>query len=378
MKSRIWILLHALVALSPVIGAVAQAPDVPLFGSEVAPALPAKWSLEGWRHEEVQPSLQAWFEAHVGFRGVMVRTDNTVHTVVLGDSKPGSTVILGNDDTLFFRDDILFMSTRQEDLTSVLARVDVLTDHLGAVHRKLDARGKKLVAIISPSKSLIYPDAVPSRWRRSAGDRSDLVVHAALRAGLERHGVPFGDGMTTLAGRSGAERELVYPRSGRHWSTYGACTVLRATPLPASVRPSCEYEMAPSETLAAVDFDLYRLQNVWRVRETAVLAPKLAEVAAVRGTEQRQRTLFAGTSFTWMLGDVLRPSVDTPVAMFYNTSFYDLSDSAQRLLGPVDPLTAIWVSRVLDRDLYIVEILDTYAHGEHMISFLETLDHRLD
>lgn len=379
MKPRIWILLHALVVLVPVIGSLTHASDVQLYGSEVPTSLPAKWTLDAWRREQVQPVLQAWFESHIGYRGVMVRTDNSVQAFAFGDCKPASTVLLGTDDTLFYLDDISFMNKRSVDQLPAFARVEVLTERLGSVHRKLAARGKKLAVIIAPSKTELYPEAVPSRWRNPSGVRSDLAMHRALRAGLQRHGVPFADGGEVLGGRSGAERELVYPRSARHWSTLGACYVLRhASELPASVVPSCAYEMAAVDRNAAVDFDLYRLQNVWRVGEPPLLGPKLTEPASTDQAARRPRTLFAGTSFTWMLADVLRPYIEAPVAMFYNTTFYDVSDSAQRNIGSVDPLTSAWADRVLDRDLYVLEILDTYAHGEHMISFLETLDHRLD
>ena len=78
-----------------------------------------------------------------------------------------------------------------------------------------------------------------------------------------------------------------------------------------------------------------------------------------------------------MLADVMRPFVDTPVAVFYNTNFYDASTPERRRLAAVEPDSPSWTRYVLDRDLYVLEILETYAQGEHMITFVETLDRRL-
>jgi len=381
MKARIWILLHALVALLPVIGAVAQAPDVRLFGSEVPPALPQTWSLDAWRHEQLQPALQAWFEAHVGFRGVMVRTDNTVQAIAFRDSKPASVVLEGDEETLFINDDVHYMGTRSGDLPYVLSKVAALTERAAVVQRKLAARGKKLVIVIAPSKTAIYPEDVRPRWRRGKDDRADLVVHEALREGLERNGVKFVDGHTLLGSWRGESRELVFTRSGRHWTTLGACLVLRQALLDGPITPACTYAMEPGDRQESTDFDLYRLRNVWRFERAPHLLPLLTERGKAPeqapGSAPRPRTLFIGSSFMWMLAEALRPLVESPRAFYYNQTVYDVSETL-RPIEPVDADSPRWSGYVLDPDLYVLELLETYAHGEQMATFLETLDRRLD
>ena len=380
MRARLWLLLHALVVVIPTIAAIAHAPDVRLFGSEVPPALPSP-SFEGWWHEKVQPAFQGWFEANIGFRGVMVRTDNTVQATLLRD-KPGTTVVIGNDGTLFYIDDVALMGTRPQELKTSLGRIDVLLRALGSVNRKLVARGKRLVVVIAPSKTVVYPEEVPARWRRSDGHRGDVEVHAALRAGLEREAIPFSDADALLSGKHGEERQLVFGATGRHWTELGACLVLRDALPEGPTRPSCAYEMRPADRDLDPDFDLYTLQNLWRFERSASLHPVLIDAppasAPSAAGAPRPRTLFVGTSFTWMLANVMRTLVDNPIALFYNTTFYDVSDVTRKPLATVDPATPEWARYVLDRDLYVVELLETYAHGEHMITFVQTLDRRLD
>lgn len=375
MRTRLWIFLHALIAVVPAVGVFVHFPDVALFGSEVPPVLPSV-TFTAWRSEQVQPALQAWFEAHIGFRGVMVRTDNSVQAAVLRE-KPLHSVVIGNDGTLLYADDVAYMGARREELPAVFARVDALTRALGSVSKKLKARGKELVVVIAPSKTAVYPESVPAGWRRAPGYRADVEVDTRLRAALERDGVPFADAHQLLSGRHGEERQRLFAATGRHWTQLGACVVLREVLPRGGVMPSCAYDMAPADVNVGDDFDLYRLQNLWRYEREVPVYPKLREEGAAAGSPSLPRAVFAGTSFTWMLADVMRPFVSAPVAIFYNTNIYDVSEPARRLLAPANPDSPEWTGYVLDRDLYILEILETYAHGEHMISFVETLDRKL-
>jgi hypothetical protein len=376
MKSRIWLALHGLVALLPVIGAVARAPDVPLYGSEVPPSLPALSAL-GWKDEQVQPAFQSWFETHIGFRGTMVRTDNAAQAIVIGEAKPAGVIVIGAERTLFLKDDLWYMGMRDLDLPVVDAKVGELAKRLASVERKLAARGKKLVVVISPSKTAVYPEAVPSGWRRER--RADVANHAALSARLKEHGVPFADGHAMFAGLTGVERDRVFTRTGRHWTTLGACLVLREAMRGGAVAPSCAYEMAAADRREAVDFDLYRLMNVWRAESEVAMAPLLLErgKAEVTSATRRPRALFVGTSYMWMLAEVMRPFVDVPVAFYYNNMVYDVSETL-RPIEPVDPASPRWAGYALERDLYVIEILETYSHGEQLPAFVETLDRRLD
>ena len=377
MNTRLWLALHALVAVLPAIGAVARAPDAKLFGIEVPPVQPV-WSASGWRAEQVQPAFQAWFEANVGFRGAMVRTDNTVQAFVVGEPKPSGNLVEGEERTLFLKDDVWFMSKRKHELAQAVTSLDAQAARLGSLQRKLAARGKKLVVVIAPSKTVVYPDEVPAGWRRR-GLRSDLDMHAALRASLERNGVAFADGHQLMVDKRGEERELLFARTGRHWTTLGACLVLREALVDGPVTPSCAYEMAPTDWTENLDFDLYRLLNVWRMPLGHVVGPRLKERGKAEGAAStpRPRTLFVGSSFMWMLAEVMRPLVEAPIAFYYNLTVYDVSETL-RPIEPVDPTSPRWTGYAVERDLYVIEMLETYAHGDQITKFCETLERRLD
>ncbi len=379
MKHRLWIALHALVALLPVAGAILHAPDAELFGVEASTERPAL-SVSGWRSERVQPALQSWFESHVGFRGVMVRTDTTIQKEVLGEVKPGDNVVLVKDDLPFYKDDLVYMGRRPEDLPAIIARYDDLTTRLGALYRKMHARGRTLVVTVSPSKTEIYPEAVPSRWRRP-GNRADLTLHAALIASLERNGVPFTDGAPILASADEKERALMWNPYARHWSMVGACRVLRQALAQTRVAPDCEYVIDHVSSDGNDDYDLRRLENVWHfgrfpARSPRVLLPDQGRSDRLRqGPGGRPRTLLVGTSFLWMLVNTMRPYVDAPIAFFYNRAAVDATE--YRELGKIDERSPQWPGWALDRELYILDIFDVLADEDWLPGFVETLSRRL-
>ena len=377
MNPRFWLALHALVVLVPLVALLTGAPDARLFGSDVPPQLPAL-TVEGWRGEKVQPAFQAWFEAKIGLRGVMVRTDNSAQVYVLGQAKPAGRFVVGHDDTLFVDDDLFYMALPESTLPAVLGKLDLLAERLGRVQSKLAARGKKLVVVLAPSKTVIYPEAVPRGFRRREL-RSDVTVHEGIRASFARHHVAFGDGDALLSGKAGADRDLVFTRTGRHWTPLGACLVLRAALADGPITPTCAYAMTTAKWESDPEFDIYRVLNVWRAGAPSVQVATLDQRGKPdpAGAAARPRTLFVGTSFMWMLVDVLRPLIEAPIAFYYNQTVYDVSETLQPL-EPVDPESPRWAGYALDRDLYVIEILEPYAYGDEIPAFLTTLEARLE
>lgn len=373
-KTKLWIVLHALVVLVPLFGAVLRAPDADLYGVE-PPAPAPLLSLRGWMTEKVQPAFQSWFESRIGFRGVMVRTDNSLQIAALNETPPGSFVVIGDKDVYFSRDDVEYMSTQRRDMPFVLARVEDLTRRLGSVHRKLGARGKRLAVVMSPSKTDVYGDAVPTRWRRPLNISHE--IHDALRSGLTENGVPFGDGNPLFKALPKDERELVFARYGRHWTVEGSCLALNEALAKTPFVPSCEYDMIAVSRASHFDFDLFKLQNNWGCDLGRAEVPKTRPPKLEDDAPTKPRTLFVGTSFLWMLVTNMRPLIaEKPVALFYNTTFFDI-DSWTRI-GAVDPAAPAWADYVLERDLYVLDILDTFAHHDEMLNFVTELDRRLN
>ena len=373
-RPRVWIALHALVVLAPALAVLAHVPDVPLYGVEEHSR--PEWSLRAWRAETLQPALQAFFESHIGLRGFMVRTDSSAYAAI-GSETQQSIVIGGDAGTLYSRDSLVFMGIRRSELPSFVASAESFAVHLGSVRRKLHDRGSELVVVIAPNKTMVYDEDVPARYRW--GERVDVQVHDALRAALAREGVPFTDANSLFESRKGGDVERLFPRTARHWSRLGGCLALRAA-LPANLGPpDCFYDLVPISRENSPDFDLYRLQNLWRVKTGPVLNMMLRPSDRVGAARKRiPRALYVGTSFMWTLTELMRHDVDNAVALYYNRSFYDVTHNARDQLPPAEPGSHQWDSYALGRDLYVIEILEEYLRDGYVLPFLKTLDEHLE
>jgi len=366
----LWLLLHALVAIAPAVGLFFGAPDASLFGVEEKVTV-AKITVDRWMHEEVQKDIKGWFEASLGFRGVLVRTDNTLFYSSLHETRPGSLVKLGVDDTLFINDDIWYNSKRPQELPP-LGDMPSEAVLIAEMQHLLEARGKHLLVIIAPSKTSLYPDKVPADFKRREKTEvpPDRVVYEAFRRSLVEAGVKFADGRALLTADP-SQRELLFPVPGRHWSEVGACRVLGEATKGIIPPMPCRYAIEKVD-ISFDDLDLYRLLNRWRLDEPPLLPVLTTEPTA----ENRPSVLYVGSSFCFRLVRAGRPHFRDGHLFYYNSSVYDDSFPSHEI-DKVDPAKPAWEHYVLDKDVYIIEVLEPYAHGSVTREFLTTLRSRL-
>jgi hypothetical protein len=369
--SPLWLALHAAVAIAPAVGLALHAPDMELFGVE-APAAVPKLTFGDWMKEDVQKGIKSWFESHLGFRGVLVRSDNTLFYTSLHETRPGATVKLGKGDTLFIDDDLWYASRRPQDLPA-FGQFAHFASLLVEVQQLAESRGKHLVVILSPAKTSLYAEEIPAEWkrRRQADVPPDQRMYEAFRDALTHAGARFTDGRALLTAAAG-ERELLYAHPSRHWTQVGACRVFREAVRGAMTTPSCRYSMQPEAPGPYNDLDLYTIENRWRTSDP----PLMPILAAEPRPANPPRILFVGSSFCWKLVDAARPLVRDLHVFYYNSTIYDGAVPPNEV-GKVDPKGSDWAHYALEKDVYIVEILEAYAAGTIARDFLRTLRDRL-
>jgi len=370
---RLWIALHLLAALLPTLGLVFHLPDHPL-GGWIFPPAPPKVTSEDWRTEKSQEQIKVWFEHFLGFRGILARTDNSVFYAPLGETKPGASVKLGHRGTLFVDDDVWFSQKRPQDLPSV-EHMRSTAKLVAEAQRRAAEKGKTLAVLLAPPKTAFYREDLPRDWQRREPPAvpADTVVYTLLRDALVDAGARFADGRAILGKEP--NRELVYAPLGRHWTALGACIVARETtggvigPLP------CRHRMIHPDEATNSDVDLFWLLNTWHPFGGPL--PLVPEVVPESPPAERPRTLFIGSSFSWLIIDALRPFVREPHFFYYNSSVYDASTRLPPVLDKVDPNAPSWARYALEKDLYVLEIFEGYAHGNEAKDFLTALIARL-
>lgn len=136
---------------------------------------------------------------------------------LIGES--GNEQVIRGDGMLFYDEEIPdylgWSALSDDELAALAGRLTALSDALKAENRRL-------LVLLAPNKSSVYPEAMPGRYLPSEA-ASNLV---RLQEALEERGVAYIDALgVLLAGK--AEGQLYYA-SDTHWNARGAGMVYRA------------------------------------------------------------------------------------------------------------------------------------------------------
>ena len=351
--------------------------DVPLGGVEVAAPLPSL-TFQEVRSETFQHSAVTWFEQRWGLRGYAVRTDNTIGVRLFGETRTDQHAVVGDQGVLFTRDDIAY-SNRDDSPDRTIA----LAQSFARVQTRLAARGTVLIPLVMPSKTSVYPKAVPVQWRRrGAHHRSDENIYGAFVRTLSDAGATFLDARAMLAPDASKRPEDIFEPTGRHWRAGTGCRVLeaaldKARPLLPELGHAvidCRTTIEPNPPIEAEDFDIYRLLNIWGSKPRGIDVDRFA---GEKGAPELQvPTLFVGSSFVWKFAhaarelELLQPSL----VYFYDETVVETKTYAMR---KVEPFTDTWRSDTFGKRLIIVAVLETFL-PEDGRKFIDEIAKELD
>lgn len=347
----------------------------PRFYGVLEEVAPPRLSLGAMRAERFQRTTDAWFQHHLGLRSFSIAFDGGLLYHLFGEAKHGSTVFVGEDDTLFIADDLNYFNKHGGDVTGA-TYLHELAGKLAALQRALARRGKALVPVLVPSKTSIYRDKVPRQWTAELGEPRPTDVetyHGALLA-FAAHGLRFVDARALLTTRP-EWRHLLFGPQGRHWTRYGACLVLaevatQYAQLTGATRPphDCQLKMEPV-VRSTSDLDLLALMNALFTRPTYVASPISHYDPAPPGP--RPRLAVIATSFGWQLMEQAEHSGRWGEIHlnYYNNTIYSAGDGSSRPLEVGSPL---WRAATLDKDVYVLDLFEVYLmKGAYVDRFLE-------
>lgn len=362
---RLVVGVYMVLAALPVIAMLRGWRDHRLEGAVAAPPRPAL-SLAAVRSEDYQGKFAAWFDVEHGLRSWEIWIDNTLLYHGFSDTRFGSRVVVGDGGVMFEQDDLGYFNRSLGDLPPPGA-FDSLAGRIAALQRRIARDGRALVPMLLPSKTTIYADAVPAEWSRPLGNPrpSTERVYLAMKRALDAHQVAYVDGIALLQARP-EPRDVLWGASARHFSSYAACLctheVMRRyaelTGRPAFDYP-CQVELQKADRRQR-DLDLFLLLNTWRVRHDLVQRVSRHDPLPADRPPGAPSVLWIASSFGWVTMDDAAGSrrFGQLHLDYYHSSVHPQGSYWQFSAAEHD---ATWRDVFLTRDVYVLELLETYA-----------------
>lgn len=361
---RILTCLYIALALLPASAMLLHCKDHRLDGALPRTSPPALTAAAVWR-EDYQAQLTSWFELDLGLRNWAIWIDNTLLFHGFGETKWGSHVAIGRDDVLFERDDINYVNKAGAALPDP-REVDKLAEHIASLQQRLRGVHRALVPIFVPSKTTIYRDELPDLWLRPFGEPrpSTERVYLAMKRALDARRVVYIDGIALLS-HAAESRSLLWGMSARHYSNYSGCLCVREIVQRyaelTGTEPfdyPCQANLKPAMRKHS-DLDLFRLLNAWDVPHDPLQRDVLHEPLPSAPPPDAPRALWISSSFGWvMMGDaeLSRRFAQLHIDYYNNTVF----EAGTHVSFDAKQHDDRWRSVFLTRDLYIIELNETY------------------
>jgi hypothetical protein len=362
--NRVLVCLYLAAAVLPVTAMALRWEDHELDGA-LRVQRPLHLTLGAVRSEAYQARLTTWFEQALGLRNWSIWIDNTVLYHVFRETKWDSHVVVGDDGVLFERDDIAYYNKTGAALPDP-REVDKLADHIAALQRRLQREHRALVPLLVPSKTTVFPDKVPAGWTMPLGTPrpSTEGVYRAMKRALDARGVVYVDGIELVL-QSAEPRDRLWGPSARHFSSYAGCLcvgeVVRRYAALTGTPPldyPCQPDLEPARD-AHRDLDLSRLLNAWGAARDPIERDVRHDPLPAAAPPHAPRVLWISSSFGWVMID------DAELSRRFKELHIDYYDNTVYEAGALHPFDAKqhderWRAVVPTRDLYILELLETY------------------
>ena len=184
-----------------------------LFGA-IVPTKKDSFTTESWFNGTYQENRNAYINEQFGFRNIAVRLHNQIAFLLFQKAKANG-VIIGKEDYLY---EIKYINAFRGAEEVNQAMVDSSFFKLKAIQSKLKEKGIELVVVMNPGKASFYPEYIPDEFPIV----SNQNYYSAYQKGLISQGIQhidFGKWFREIKGKTAAP---LFPKTGIHWSQYGA------------------------------------------------------------------------------------------------------------------------------------------------------------
>lgn len=188
--------------------------EEPLNGAIEKPTAPS-FNWHDWWEGEYQKEAQTYLKETMGFRPTFVRIHNQIH-YWLYNIAVANGVIVGKNDYLYERNYIDAHLGRDyigyQLIHTKVQKIAFLSD-------TLEKLNKSLVIVFAPGKGSFYPEYIPTEFNPQQQDSSNYEVY---KAALLKTDVHFLDLHQWFRDMKDTAPYPLMPKTGIHWSKYGA------------------------------------------------------------------------------------------------------------------------------------------------------------
>jgi hypothetical protein len=297
LKNLLFLLLIGLLLFPAVQKMTGLIRTKPLNGFFAAASKPA-FSCSTWMKQGYQDQYRLYMEDSVGFKPDLVRLYNQVDFSLF--SIPHASKLVAGKNGYLFAESYIYGYLGKDFvghyyIRNKVERLRFLQDYLWKEKRIL------LFVAFAPGKAYYYPDYIPDRFLdRERGETNyECYVQGCLKMGVNH--IDFNRWLITMKDTS---RYMLYPKTGIHWSSYGA--FLCADSLRRYIEQKMERKL-PHLVLDSIevaaeardeDNDMDRTMNlIWKIPHPLMAYPRFHFV--YDSLQPKPKALFVGDSFYW-------------------------------------------------------------------------------
>lgn len=306
------------------------------------------FSCSTWMAGAYQDQFRASLEDSIGFKQDLVRLYNQVDYSFF--SVPhASKIVAGKNGYLFA--DMYINGYLGNDfvgkpfINDKIEALKFLQDYLW-----ID-RGILVLVVFTPAKGYYYPEYIPDRFLKK---RNDLTNYGYYLQRCREAGINYIDFNQWFLDLKDTSQNMLYPKTGIHWSSYGAYLCGDSLRRYLEVRLNRELPHMITDSIEIVkeardeDDDIARTMNlIWEIPHPLMTYPKFH--FTYDSVQAKPAALFVGDSFYWQWynNGVIENTFRNKEFWYYNTDVYPDHFSATKNVGQIDYVESILKQNVI-------------------------------
>lgn len=343
-----------------------------LKGQFARPAKPS-FSDSAWLEGRFQEQYVRFTEDSSGFRPALVRLYNQVDFSLFRLSHAGK-ITVGNDDYLFGDQYIeSYLGKNFAGKTICEQRIARLKD----LQRQLSEKNILLLLIFTPDKATFYPEKIPARYMEASVENPSNYAYYSRRCVEE--GINTIDFNRWFRIAKDTSRYPLYPKTGIHWSCYGAAITADSLARYLSAKlgprvPDMRISGVELDPIArAEDDDIGDVMNlIWEIPYPVYAYPKVTFTAD--STLKKPSALFIGDSFYW---NWYNPGYIKNLFSNEDFWYYDKDVYPQSFTSPLSTNQVPALETVMKQDVVIL-IQTNGAYGNPGYGFTDHIFSEMD